>query len=102
MTRSHWWSPALTRSASQSSWPDWRMRSGWIRSVPPTMLPFLSPLATSSSLTKMQLGSAPTSLWNALTGIEDLTNSALCGAYSSVALHDLVHGSALDGRGEEL
>jgi acyl-coenzyme A synthetase/AMP-(fatty) acid ligase len=43
--------------------------------------------------------SSPSSLWNALASIGDLTNSALCGADARVRLGDLVRGSVL---GEDL
>src|ERR1700676_2446478 len=46
--------------------------------------------------------SSPTSLWNALSGNGNLDNRFLLGADASVALGDLVRGSALGGRGEEL
>jgi acyl-coenzyme A synthetase/AMP-(fatty) acid ligase len=49
----------------------------------------------------MQQGNQ-TSLWNALTSTGGLTNCSLCGADARVALGDLFHGSALDGRSEEL
>ncbi len=50
----------------------------------------------------MQRASIQTSLWSALTGIGNLTNSALCGADSRVILGDLLQGSSLGGRCEEL
>lgn len=49
----------------------------------------------------MQQGSR-TSLWNSLRGIGNLSDIFLWGADASVALGDLVRGSALGGRGEEL
>jgi acyl-coenzyme A synthetase/AMP-(fatty) acid ligase len=43
-----------------------------------------------------------TSLWNALSTAGDLSGRFLFGAESSVAFNDLLKGSALYGRGEEL
>jgi acyl-coenzyme A synthetase/AMP-(fatty) acid ligase len=43
-----------------------------------------------------------TSLWNSLRGIGNLSDRFLWGADANVALGDLVRGSALGGRGEEL
>jgi acyl-coenzyme A synthetase/AMP-(fatty) acid ligase len=43
-----------------------------------------------------------TSLWSALSGIGNLSGSFLWGVDGTVALGDLVHGSALSGRREEL
>ena len=43
-----------------------------------------------------------TSLRSALSGIGNASNSFLSGAHASVALADMVRGSALGGRGEEL
>ena len=42
------------------------------------------------------------SLWNALSAAGNLSGRFLCGADATVALGDLVRGSALGGRGEEL
>ena len=42
------------------------------------------------------------SLWHALSGASDLSGRFLFGAEASIALSDLVAGSALYGRGEEL
>jgi acyl-coenzyme A synthetase/AMP-(fatty) acid ligase len=42
------------------------------------------------------------SLWNALSLAGDLPDRALCGVDASVTLSDLVHGSSLGGRREEL
>ena len=50
----------------------------------------------------MQQRSSRASLWNALSGSGNLSDRFLCGADASVALGDLVRGSALGGRGEEL
>jgi acyl-coenzyme A synthetase/AMP-(fatty) acid ligase len=44
----------------------------------------------------------PTSLYSALSSIGNLSNTFLWARDASVALSDLVHGSALAGRGEEL
>lgn len=44
----------------------------------------------------------PTSLCNALSSISNLSNTFLWARDASVLLGDLVHGSALGGRGEEL
>src|SRR5271156_4500176 len=43
-----------------------------------------------------------TSLWNALSAAGDLSGRFVFGAESSIALSDLLKGSALYGRGEEL
>ena len=43
-----------------------------------------------------------TSLWNALSAAGDLSGRFVLGAESSIALSDLLKGSALYGRGEEL
>src|SRR5271157_5041970 len=48
------------------------------------------------------LQSSPSSLWNALNSAGDLSGSYVAGAEMRVALSDLVAGSTLDGRGEEL
>jgi len=50
----------------------------------------------------MRQPSSQTSLWNALTGVGDLANRTLFGANARAALSDLVQGTALGGRGEEL
>ena len=44
----------------------------------------------------------PSSLWNALVDAGDLTGCFVVGAHARFALSDLVSGSALDGRGDEL
>lgn len=44
----------------------------------------------------------PSSLWNALVDAGDLTGCFVVGAHARFALGDLVSGSALDGRGDEL
>ncbi len=41
-------------------------------------------------------------LWNALSSADNVSKSFLCGADATVALGDLVRGSTLGGRGEEL
>ena len=43
-----------------------------------------------------------TTLWNALSSAGNVSKSFLCGADTTVALGDLVRGSTLGGRGEEL
>jgi acyl-coenzyme A synthetase/AMP-(fatty) acid ligase len=43
-----------------------------------------------------------TSLWNALSTVGDLTGRSVFGAEASIALSDLLAGSALYGRGDEL
>jgi hypothetical protein len=40
--------------------------------------------------------------WNALNAAGDVSIRSVWGAEASIALHDLVAGSALDGRGHEL
>ncbi len=50
----------------------------------------------------MQQCLSRTSLWSALSDIGNLSNRFLWGADASVALGDLIQGSALDGRREEL
>ena len=50
----------------------------------------------------MPQGSQRASLWDALSGPVGLTNNALCGAEASVRLSDLVRGSALGCRAEDL
>jgi acyl-coenzyme A synthetase/AMP-(fatty) acid ligase len=43
-----------------------------------------------------------TSLWEALSGRDNVPNAFLWGLNAGVAFRDLLHGSALGGRGEEL
>src|SRR5436190_12834834 len=54
------------------------------------------------SVTGSVIAPARTSLWSALNGAGPLSDRALWGAEASVSLGDLVDGSALEGRLEEL
>src|SRR5262249_17820016 len=65
------------------------------------MLLSQSPWATSFAPTKMPQSSR-TSLWSALSGFENLSDAVLWGANASVGLIDLLRGSALGNRAEEL
>jgi acyl-coenzyme A synthetase/AMP-(fatty) acid ligase len=50
----------------------------------------------------MQRQSSGTSLWTALDGVANLSNIFLWGADATIAQADLIRGSALDGRRDEL
>jgi acyl-coenzyme A synthetase/AMP-(fatty) acid ligase len=69
------------------------------------MLSFLQPLAISSGYTSMRPSNRPghqESLWNALSAAGDLTGRCVFAAEATIALSDLVAGSTLYGRGDEL
>ena len=77
------------------------MSLGLIPSVPRKMFSFPLPLASSSGVMKMRQTKWK-SLQNALSTAGDLSGRFVFGAEASIALSDLIAGSALYGRGDEL